>query len=108
MRSGASSKAALWAGAAFILVLMVARLALAIVGVEHPFIWVLPLRADPFIVGALAALTLMLTLWRGALLAWNWELAAEVARATGYNIVHKASLLVDSVLYNNRCWANGR
>ncbi len=23
----------------------------------------------------------MLTLWRGALLAWNWELAAEVARA---------------------------
>ena len=58
LRSGASSKAALWAGAAFILVLMVARLALAIVGVEHPFIWVLPLRADPFIVGALAAILL--------------------------------------------------
>ena len=33
-----------------------------------------------FIVGALAALTLMLTLLRGALLAWNWELAAEVTR----------------------------
>lgn len=33
-----------------------------------------------FIIGALAALTLMLTLLRGALLAWNWELAAEVTR----------------------------
>ncbi|WP_321349806.1 LTA synthase family protein [Halopseudomonas oceani] len=33
-----------------------------------------------FIVGALAALTLMLTLLRGALLVWNWELAAEVTR----------------------------
>ena len=33
-----------------------------------------------FILGSLGALTLMLTLLRGALLAWNWELAAEVSR----------------------------
>jgi peptidoglycan/LPS O-acetylase OafA/YrhL len=37
-------------------VLMVARLALVLGGAEHPFIWVLPLRADSFLLGALAAI----------------------------------------------------
>lgn len=34
-----------------------------------------------FILGSLVALTLMLSLLRAALLAWNWELAAEASRS---------------------------
>jgi peptidoglycan/LPS O-acetylase OafA/YrhL len=39
-----------------ILLLILTRTAFVLVGAEHPFIWVLPLRADPFILGAVAAI----------------------------------------------------
>lgn len=35
---------------------IVARRALVLAGVQHPFIWVLPLRADDIVLGAVAAL----------------------------------------------------
>jgi len=37
-------------------VLIIARLALALLDAPHPFVWVLPLRADTFLLGCLAAL----------------------------------------------------
>lgn len=41
-----------------ICMLILARTAFVLVEAEHPFIWVLPLRADPFILGAVAAIIL--------------------------------------------------
>ena len=37
-------------------VLIIARLAISLADVPHPFIWALPLRADAFLLGALAAI----------------------------------------------------
>lgn len=39
-----------------LIILMLARAAFALAGMPHPFIWVLPLRADPIILGGLAAI----------------------------------------------------
>lgn len=39
-----------------LVVLMMARLVFILSGVPHPFIWVLPFRADSFLLGALAAM----------------------------------------------------
>jgi peptidoglycan/LPS O-acetylase OafA/YrhL len=39
-----------------IIVLILARSGLVLIGAPHPFIWVLPLRSDAFLLGALAAI----------------------------------------------------
>ena len=60
-----------------------------------------------FILGSLGALTLMLTLLRGALLAWNWELAAEVSRGdlleaffNGLRFDLRVVVIVGAPMYN--------
>jgi peptidoglycan/LPS O-acetylase OafA/YrhL len=55
LAGGASSRRACQFCIGAILVLVVARTGLVLSGTEHPFIWVLPLRADAFLLGALAA-----------------------------------------------------
>lgn len=37
-------------------ILIIARLGLTVLGAKHPFVWVLPLRADAFLLGCLAGL----------------------------------------------------
>jgi len=54
--SGAHRKTALWFAAGALAILTLARAALVLADTPHPFIWVLPLRADAFILGALAAI----------------------------------------------------
>lgn len=47
-----------WGAATLIGMLILARIAFLLAGAPHPFIWVLPLRADPFIIGVVLALVL--------------------------------------------------
>lgn len=46
------------AGTCVILTLIIARTALVLANAQHPFIWVLPLRADSIVLGSVAALAL--------------------------------------------------
>ncbi|WP_158541257.1 acyltransferase [Ruegeria sp. A3M17] len=53
--SGAGRRSFVAIALSLIAVLIVARLGFTLLGTQHPFIWVLPLRADSFVLGAIAA-----------------------------------------------------
>ena len=53
-----SPRGTLSTGVAIVALMIVARAALVLAGVQHPFIWVLPLRADGIVLGAVVALAM--------------------------------------------------
>lgn len=53
---GVTPEGALRLAAALVVALIGARAAFVLAGIEHPFIWVSPLRGDAFVLGAAAAL----------------------------------------------------
>jgi peptidoglycan/LPS O-acetylase OafA/YrhL len=53
-----SPRGLLSTGIAIVALMIVARAALVLAGVQHPFIWVLPLRADGIVLGTVVALAM--------------------------------------------------
>lgn len=58
-----------------LIVLAIARLAFLMAGTPHPFIWVMPLRGDAFVLGSLAAIALH----RNALIPRAWMMILGLA-----------------------------
>lgn len=56
LSTGGSHKSLILGALAVIFVLILTRSTISLAQVAHPFIWVLPLRADPFILGAVLAI----------------------------------------------------